>query len=132
MQPQQRVPLLVKGNETAKAPPVSRPMPGSALAAAKTPPPVVTSAVAAWIAATPTIASAAPSVPSMEGTGAASRGASQQEQRTAMPAAAPVPCPLVPAATQMQRVAPPAAEPHAEESNAEWTAWLNELGYTAQ
>ena len=67
----------------------------------------------------------------MEATKTVAQAVPQQVQRAAAPAAAPARRPVVAAAVQQQR-APAAAEPHAEEANSEWTAWLNELGYTTQ
>ena len=55
-QPQKPEPLLINGQETVKAAFASQQMIGGVAPGAKTPPPVVSSAVAAWIAATPTIA----------------------------------------------------------------------------
>jgi len=54
-QTQKSEPSLANGQATAKPTPVPRQMIGAAMPGAKTPP-VVSSAVAAWIAATPTIA----------------------------------------------------------------------------
>ncbi len=64
----------------------------------------------------------------MEATKSITQAAPQQVQHGAAPAAAPAPRPAAPAVAAQQR----AAEAHAEEASSEWTAWLNELGYTAQ
>ena len=80
-QPQKPAPTLLKSHEIAGRTPVSGQMTSAVVAGAKTPP-VVSSAVAAWIAATPTIAPASAADLSLE---CSSRMESRSQMQAAMP-----------------------------------------------